>query len=173
MTFYDVFNFWKIKKKKFWRFLTIWWRFLTLPSILVPSFDVKWCHLSSKLVFYVYWRHLKSNLTLILFFDDFWRHFTLFDIFFRTRPNSSKFIDYCKIIKNFRYWNLTKHFFFKKKFFSSRIIFYIFFQQCIMLDILGIVIEFMLSHIVINTLNLIVINTLNKITLNEKVLHLN
>ena len=88
LSFYDHFNFWKIWKKIFWRFKTILWRFLTLPSILVPSLDIKWRQLSSKLVFDV-----KFDTYFI-----FWRFLTAFDAFWHFLKNLSKIVKNKKLL---------------------------------------------------------------------------
>ena len=83
LTFYKDFNFWKIKKSFFYRCR----QFRDLTSIIVkisPDFN---------------WRHPTSNLALILFFDAFWRFLTFSIDLLKNRQISSKFIDYCEIIK--------------------------------------------------------------------------
>ena len=83
---------WKKIFDDFWRFYDVFWRCRQFWYRHLTSNDVNWRQLSSKLVFDVNWRHLTSNLKLILFYDDFWRHLTLFDIIYRTCQKSSKFV---------------------------------------------------------------------------------
>ena len=99
LKFYDVlwrFQFLKNWEKYFWRFLTILWRFF-------------W---RCRQIWYYYyltsidgiWRQIWNLFYFMTIFDGIWRFFTLSIELVKNRQNSSIFKNYCKIIKNFRYY---------------------------------------------------------------------